>query len=320
MQASNANGGGIYSAPSNPVTPTGSTPPSTPTGVSAASARSQALVSWGEPVSDGGSPITAYTVTPYIGNAAQTPIEVAASERSALVTGLAQRHALHVHGQRQQRKRRRPALGPDRSGAAGRHDPRTLATRETADSGTGASTEVGVKFSSELAGTITGIRFYKSAANTGTHVGSLWSAGGELLASATFTAESASGWQQVNFSTPVEIAADTTYVAGYLAPAGHYSVTALALAGAPLSNPPLQALASPVSANGVFAESATSTFPTSSGEGNNYWVDVDFLPMALPGQVTNVSASAAPGAANVSWSAPAEGGPVAEYNDHPVRR
>ncbi len=62
-----------------------------------------------------------------------------------------------------------------------------------------------MKFSSEVTGNVTGVRFYKAAANTGTHIGSLWSAGGTLLASATFTGESASGWQQVNFSSPVPI-------------------------------------------------------------------------------------------------------------------
>ena len=43
---------------------------------------------------------------------------------------------------------------------------------------------------SDVTGTVTGIRFYKAAANTGTHIGSLWTAGGTLLASATFTSES----------------------------------------------------------------------------------------------------------------------------------
>src|SRR5204862_3240378 len=64
------------------------------------------------------------------------------------------------------------------------------------------SVELGVKFTSDAAGLITGIRFYKSTTNTGTHVGSLWSITGTLLAQATFTNETASGWQQVNFATP----------------------------------------------------------------------------------------------------------------------
>src|SRR5205814_3520428 len=84
--------------------------------------------------------------------------------------------------------------------------------------------EVGVKFRSSVAGSVTGIRFYKGSGNTGTHVGHLWTRGGTLLASATFTGESATGWQQVSFATPVSIAADTTYIASYYAPAGHYAV------------------------------------------------------------------------------------------------
>ena len=73
--------------------------------------------------------------------------------------------------------------------------------------------ELGVKFESSVAGYITGIRFYKGSGNTGTHVGYLWSNTGTLLATATFTNETASGWQQVNFSTPVGIAAGTIYIA-----------------------------------------------------------------------------------------------------------
>ena len=34
--------------------------------------------------------------------------------------------------------------------------------------------EVGVRFKADLDGTITGVRFYKATANTGTHVGNLW--------------------------------------------------------------------------------------------------------------------------------------------------
>ena len=73
-------------------------------------------------------------------------------------------------------------------------------TPGTADSGDGSAVTVGTAFTSDTAGTVTGIRFYKAALNTGTHVGGLYSSNGTLLASATFTGESASGWQQVTFS------------------------------------------------------------------------------------------------------------------------
>src|SRR5262245_2341467 len=56
--------------------------------------------------------------------------------------------------------------------------------------------ELGVRFRAATGGTITAIRFYKAADNTGTHVGNLWTNAGELLATVTFEGESASGWQQ----------------------------------------------------------------------------------------------------------------------------
>jgi hypothetical protein len=86
-------------------------------------------------------------------------------------------------------------------------------TPATKDSGDAASTEVGVKFQADRNGNITGVRFYKASTNTGTHIGNLWTSSGQLLASATFTGESASGWQQVNFAQPVPLNPNTTYVA-----------------------------------------------------------------------------------------------------------
>ena len=65
---------------------------------------------------------------------------------------------------------------------------------ETTDSN---AVEVGTRFRAEADGLITGIRFYKGATNTGTHVGHLWTNTGQLLATATFTNETATGWQQV---------------------------------------------------------------------------------------------------------------------------
>ena len=72
--------------------------------------------------------------------------------------------------------------------------------------------------------------------------------------------------------------AGTTYVASYLAPSGHYSVTSADFATGPIDNPPLHALADLVSPNGVYAYSATSVFPSSSYNATNYSVDVLFAP------------------------------------------
>jgi hypothetical protein len=150
------------------------------------------------------------------------------------------------------------------------------------DSGPDSAVELGVKFKSDVNGTITGIRFYKAGANTGTHVGNLWSSAGALLASATFNSETASGWQQVSFATPVAITANTVYVASYHANAGHYSDDQSFFINTGVDNLPLHALANGVSANGVYAYGATSAFPNQTWNSSNYWVDVVFGPGSTP--------------------------------------
>jgi hypothetical protein len=143
------------------------------------------------------------------------------------------------------------------------------------DSGDGSAVELGVKFTSDVGGTISGIRFYKATANTGTHVGTLWTSTGTQLAQAIFTSESASGWQQVNFTSPVSITAGTVYVASYHTNTGHYSFNSNNFASA-VNSPPLHALASGVSGgNGMYLYGAGG-FPTSTYNASNYWVDVVF--------------------------------------------
>lgn len=156
------------------------------------------------------------------------------------------------------------------------------------------SVELGVKFRSDVDGYITSIRFYKGSNNTGTHIGNLWSETGTLLASATFSNETPSGWQQVNFSTPVAITANAVYVASYLAPNGHYAVDRPYFASAGTDNAPLHLLQDGVNGgNGVYAYGPGSSFPASTYQSTNYWVDVvlttTVIPDTTPPTVTNVS-------------------------------
>ncbi len=78
--------------------------------------------------------------------------------------------------------------------------------------------ELGLRFTPTTDGFIDGVRFYKGSANTGTHVGTLWTAAGAKLASVTFTGETATGWQSAAFATSVPVSAGTTYVVSYTAP------------------------------------------------------------------------------------------------------
>ncbi len=107
------------------------------------------------------------------------------------------------------------------NGGSGQQCPCTIwpstATPGTPDVNQSLPVELGVRFTSNSSGFITGVRFFKGVNNTGTHVGNLWSSSGTLLARATFTGESGSGWQQVELlSAPVAHHRPTpVYVASY---------------------------------------------------------------------------------------------------------
>ena len=179
--------------------------------------------------------------------------------------------------------------------------PCTIWTSSTTPAGAdpdSSQVEVGVKFSADLAGGITGLRFYKFSTNPGTHVGHLWTATGTLLATPTFTGETASGWQQVNLASPVAINANTTYVASYFAPVGHYSVDSQYFATAGVDRVPLHAPSNGVSGgNGIYGYGASGTFPSSTYQAENYGVDVVFMPSAPDTTPPTVSSVTPAGAA-----------------------
>ena len=88
------------------------------------------------------------------------------------------------------------------------------------DSGDTDAVTLGVKFSPATAGSVVGIRYYKAAANTGTHTGGLWTVHGVRLGEVTFADEESVGWQTATFATPIAVQPGTTYVVSYHAPHG----------------------------------------------------------------------------------------------------
>jgi hypothetical protein len=321
VQASNSQGNGAVSAASNAVTIGASSAPGAPTGVGATAANAQALVSWTAPTANGGSPITGYqiTVIPSGGFSTTVPVN-SATATSATVSSLTNgtSYTFKVAAIN--------SIGTGTASAASSAvtPGNTLfdfATPQTADSGDSSAVNLGVKFTPASSGTVTGIRFYKASTNTGTHIGSLYSSTGTLLAQATFTNESASGWQTVMFSQPVQVTTGTTYVAAYLAPLGHYSDTPQGFASA-VTNGPLTAPASGsvTPGNGLYTYGSAAAFPSSSFGATNYWVDVLFQPptsgqATAPGAPTGVSVAVANGQASVSWTAPSSNGgsPITGY-------
>jgi methionine-rich copper-binding protein CopC len=154
----------------------------------------------------------------------------------------------------------------------------STATPSVASAGDTSAVNLGAEFTPSTNGWITGIRFYKGSGNTGTHVGSLWTSSGTLLGQVTFGNESASGWQQANFSSPIAVTAGTTYVASYFAPSGGYSIDPAYFASTGVTNGPLTAPQSSAVTlgNGLYGYAGSPGFPSNSYNATNYWVDVVF--------------------------------------------
>ncbi len=108
----------------------------------------------------------------------------------------------------------------------------------------------------------------------------------------------------MNFAQPVLLYPNTTYVASYFAPKGHYSQDDgyfytcrrwIATGTSILNSPPLHALLDSNGViNGVFAHSSSSTFPTSTVNAENYWVDVVFSPRPSPRRLARSPTSTPP--------------------------
>ncbi|WP_406832193.1 DUF4082 domain-containing protein [Pedococcus sp. KACC 23699] len=318
VAATNAVGTGPQSPASNAVTPSGTAAPDAPTNVAATAGDASASVSWAVP-SNGGSAITGYTVTPYVGAVAQAAVTVTGNPpvTTATVSGLTNGTsytftvaATNAAGTGAQSVASN-VVTPAAASCTGCTIWSSSATPATASAADSSSLELGVKFKADVDGWVTGVRFYKGTANTGTHMGSLWSLTGTKLASATFTSESASGWQQVNFASPVAVTAGTVYVASYFAPNGHYAADGGYFSASGVDNAPLHALRDGVSGgNAVYTYGSVSSFPSSTYGSTNYWVDVVFSTGAatVPGAPSAVTATAGDASASVSWAVPSNGG------------
>jgi hypothetical protein len=142
--------------------------------------------------------------------------------------------------------------------------------------GAGAFVEVGLRFQSDADGRALGIRFYKGAGNDGPHRVRLWDGGGRLLATARSIGESASGWQSVRFAHPVDLQANTLYVASYSSRTGYSRDDGGpgSFAGHGLYTAPLRAMES----GGVIG--AAGQVPAQAAAGANFWVDVLVEPRA----------------------------------------
>jgi Domain of unknown function (DUF4082)/Right handed beta helix region len=160
---------------------------------------------------------------------------------------------------------------------------------------------VGVVVTAKRAGQVTGLRYYKGPLNTGTHVGALYSRSGRLLARATFTKETASGWQSASFSAPVRVAAGQSVTAAVYMPRGMYTV----------ANPyrwPARS-DSLTAVRGVYSYATSLDRPTHVFETSNYFVDMSFKA---------TDASPRPTATTTTTASPRPTAPTSTSTDAPT--
>ena len=175
----------------------------------------------------------------------------------------------------------------------------TAPTPALVDSDT-AAVELGTRFTAVTKGQATGVRFYKTATNTGVHTGTVWTSSGSLLGRATFAGETATGWQTATFTTPITLTAGRSYVVSYHTNVGHYLATQR-FQGASKSPSYLKVGTSNV---GVYAYGTSSRFPKSTWNSSMYWVDLTFAPAVTPTVGSTPTTSATPTGSPIPTTSP----------------
>lgn len=138
--------------------------------------------------------------------------------------------------------------------------------------------EVGVRFRSNVPGTITALRFYRGLRNANGYVARLWTSSGALLAQVPVTDGAIPGWQEVALPSPVSISANTTYVVSYYSSNGQFARDVDGLLNAIVSGNLTAPSSASIGGNGVYVYATGGGFPNASYKNTNYWVDVRFVP------------------------------------------
>ncbi|GAA2207901.1 hypothetical protein GCM10009850_033590 [Nonomuraea monospora] len=134
--------------------------------------------------------------------------------------------------------------------------------------------ELGMRFTTSRAGSVSALRFYKHPRSSDGHTASLWDDRGNRLAKASFTVESSQGWQEARLPKTVALSPGRTYTVSYFSADGRYAV----VPGYFTRNSPRTESLRAQSRNGVYVYDS-SAFPTRASAGrHNYLVDVTFQP------------------------------------------
>lgn len=124
----------------------------------------------------------------------------------------------------------------------------------------------------------TDIRWYQDVKNNAAHTALLYDMSGNVLASVNDSLSANDVWQQAALPTPIELTPGDTYTVAVFTTSG-YNADAN-YAGFNKTN---NGITVPANA-GVFSYGSTPSFPTSSFQGSNYYVDIVLQP-GLAGQL-----------------------------------
>jgi hypothetical protein len=126
--------------------------------------------------------------------------------------------------------------------------------------------ELGLKIVPNTNGYITTLRFYKPIISPdNSHIGHIWDAQGNLLATATTASESDYGWQEATLATPLSVTKDQLYIISFGLSTGDYQATFGKLT-APLASPGFTAYPSNDPRNAALgSDTANSVYTTTAG-------------------------------------------------------
>lgn len=149
-------------------------------------------------------------------------------------------------------------------------------TLGTASPDSEISIVLGTKFRASSNGYIVGIRWQNISGWAQVGDVALFSGTTNISGTRTVTGQTASGWQRMDFASPVAITASTIYMAAarYTNANFSYRATDSYFASAGVTNGPLEAVANSVSTNGMYIYNGTMVAPNSTWQSSCYFIDV----------------------------------------------
>lgn len=151
----------------------------------------------------------------------------------------------------------------------------------TAEGPGNASVVLGTKFRASVNGSVVGIRWQRVTNNNGVGDVALFQGTTNISGTRTVSGETASGWQRMDFASPISITSNTIYIAAaryilnlsqiiniYYSSSNYFTSAYI--------NTPLEAVATATSVNGVYSYSSTMVAPSSTWQGSSYFIDLVF--------------------------------------------